>query len=214
MSAELAKDSRSPEDLMAKHRDESYSWVIIIKQDAMLKIKSVGKKEVADIDIPSTQLISWLRSEIRDRDVRAMTKARGGSNNNSDNAGNGIDKENEQSVKVLVSQTRSKKFNRRTVVEQAQGSAASLVQSFLNGPILAVETTDQVMDLVQETSLGEPESWRKVEHAVTTMEKKYVREIHDQLEAWRFSYERDHGSRHAFVYNFRSGHTVYYDLGA
>jgi translation initiation factor 2-alpha kinase 4 len=211
LSAELAKDARSPEDLMAKHRDDSYSWIIIIKQDAIIKIKSVGKKDVADVDIPATQLISWLRGEVRDRDSRALTKVRGGS---SDNTGAGIDKEHEQSVKVLVSQTKSKKFNRRTVVEQAQASAATLVESFLNGPILAVETTDQVMDLVQDTSLGEPESWRKVEHAVTTMEKKYVREIHDQLEAWRFSYEQESGPRHAFVYNFRSGHTVYYDLGS
>lgn len=213
LSAELAKDARSPEDLMTKHRDESYSWIIIIKQDAILKIKSVGKKDVPDVDIPSTQLISWLRSEVRDRDMRAFTKVRGGSNNQSESGGPGAEKEHEQSVKVLVSQTRSKKFNRRTVVEQAQVSAASLVQSFLNGPILAVETTDQVMDLVQETSLSEPESWRKVEHAVTTMEKKYVREIHEQLESWKFNYERDNGSRHAFVYNFRSGHIVYYDLG-
>lgn len=214
LSAELAKDARSPEDLMAKHRDDSYSWIIIIKQDAMLKIKSVGKKDVADVDIPSTQLISWLRSEVRDRDMRALTKVRGGTSSHSDNTGPGAEKDHDQSVKVLVSQTKSKKFNRRTVVEQAQVSAANLVQTFLNGPILAVETTDQVMDLVQDTSLGEPESWRKVEHAVTTMEKKYVREIHDQLDAWRFNYEKDNGSRHAFVYNFRSGHTVYYDLGA
>jgi translation initiation factor 2-alpha kinase 4 len=214
LSAELAKDARSPEDLMTKHRDDSYSWIIVIKQDAMLKIKSVGKKDIPDVDVPSTQLISWLRSEMRDRDMRALTKIRGGSANHSDNANPAGDKVHDQSVKVLVSQTKSKKFNRRTVVEQAQVSAASLVQTFLNGPILAVETTDQVMDLVQETSLGDPDSWRKVEHGVTTMEKKYVREIHDQLDAWRSNYERDNGTRHAFVYNFRSGHTVYYDLGA
>jgi len=92
LSAELAKDARSPEDLMAKHRDDSYSWIIIIKQDAMLKIKSVGKKDVADVDIPSTQLISWLRSEVRDRDMRALTKVRGGTSSHSDNTGPGAEK--------------------------------------------------------------------------------------------------------------------------
>lgn len=213
LSAELARDARSPEELMARHREETYSWVIIIKQDSMLKVKSVGKKEVPDVDMPITQLLSWLRSEIRDRDARALTKIRGGSSSHAEQNGQHTEKDHEQSVKVLVSQTKSKKFNRRTVVEQAQVSATSLVQSFLTGSILAVETTDQVIDLVQETTLSDSESWRKVEHSVTTSEKKYVREIHDQLDTWRYNYEKNNGSRHAFLYNFRTGHTIYYDLG-
>ena len=212
ISAELAKDARSPEDLMTKHRDEAYSWIIIIKQDAILKIKSVGRKNVDDVDIPTAQLLSWLRSEIRERDSKAVVKLRG--NNPQAEANSSAEKDPEQDVKVLIAQTRSKKFNRRTVVEQAQVSASSLVRSFLDGPILAIETTDQVMDLMRDTYLSEPESWRKVEHAVTTSEKKYVREIHDQLDTWRWKFERNDGTRHSFLYNFRSGTCIYYDLGA
>ncbi|KAM4056369.1 kinase [Hirsutella rhossiliensis] len=180
ISAELAKDARSPEDLLVKHRDDNYSWIIIIKQDSMLKIKTMGRNDVADVDIHMTKLVSWMRV---------------------------------QDVKVLIAQTRSKKFNRRTVVEQAQASAASLVRSFLDGPILAVETTDQVMDLIRDTSISDHESWRKVEHAVTTSEKKYVRELHDQLDTWRQAYDTKDGSRHSFIYNFRTGNCLYYDLG-
>ncbi|KAF5019705.1 hypothetical protein F66182_8274 [Fusarium sp. NRRL 66182] len=211
ISAEMAKDARSPEDLLSKHRDESYSWIIIIKQDAILKIKSMARKDVADVDIPTTQLLSWLRNEIRERDSRTVVKLRG---NSSAEAGGSGDKESEQEVRVLVAQTRSKKFNRRTVVEQAQVSASSLVRSFLDGPVLAIETTDQVMDLMRETCLSESEGWRQVEHTVGTAEKKYIREIHDQLDTWRHKYEKKNGSRHAFLYNFRSGNCVYYDLGA
>ncbi|KAF4511188.1 hypothetical protein G6O67_003008 [Ophiocordyceps sinensis] len=214
ISAELAKDARSPEDLLAKHRDESYSWIIIIKQDSMLKIKTMGRNDVADVDIPTAKLMSWMRPQVRERDSR-MAKLRGSSHQSepAPSSGPSGERDHDQDVKVLVAQTRSKKFNRRTVVEQAQVSAASLVRSFLDGPVLAIETTDQVMDLIRETSISDHESWKKVEHAVTTSEKKYVRELHDQLETWRWAYERKNGSRHSFIYNFRTGNCLYYDLG-
>lgn len=212
ISAEIAKDARSPEDLLSKHRDESYSWIIIIKQDRMLKIKTMGRKDVPDADIPSTQLLAWLRSEVRERDWRAV-KMRGASGQSE--ATTTSETKHEQDVKVLVSGTKSKKFNRRTVVEQAQVKAASLMDSFLDGPILAVETTsDHVIELIQETKLSDPETWRRVEHAVTTTEKNYVKDIHDQLDTWRFKYEKKGGSRHSFLYNFRTGNCLYYDLAA
>lgn len=212
VSAELAKDARSPEDLLSKYRDEAYSWIIIIKQDAILKIKTVGRKDVADTDIPQSQLVSWMRNEVRERDSRASVKLRGTLAQTE--SGGAVEREHEQDVRVLVAQTKSKKFNRLTVVEQAQVSAASLVQSFLDGPIAAIETTDQVMDLIRDTCLSEPETWRKVEQSVTTAEKKYMREIHDMLNTWRWQYEQKKGTRHAFVYNFRTGNCLYYDLGA
>lgn len=45
---------------------------------------------------------------------------------------------------------------------------------------------------------------------------QYVREIHEMLESWRAEFESQKGgrSRHAFVYNFRTGNCIYYDLGA
>lgn len=207
ISAELAKDSRSPEDLMSKHRDESYSWIIIIKQESMLKIKTVGKKDVPDVDLPMAQLFSWLKPEIRDRDAKSATKFRG----TPEPVVQG-ERDCEQEVKIMVAQTKSKKFNRRTVVEQAQITAAALMNSFLEGPVLAIETSDHLMELVQETSLSDPESWRKAEHSVTTSEKKCIREIRDQLATWRRKYETKNGSKHSFLYNFRSGTCMYYDL--
>ncbi|KJZ71896.1 hypothetical protein HIM_08741 [Hirsutella minnesotensis 3608] len=212
ISAELAKDARSPEDLLAKYRDDHHSWIITIKQDSMLKIKSMGRSDVPDADVPTAQLLAWLRPQIRERESKAVMKLRGGGPSPEQVAASS-ERERDQDVKVLVAQTRSKKFNRRTVVEQAQVSAASLVRSFLGGPILAIETTDQVMDLIRETSISDGESWRKVEHAVTTSEKKYVRELHDQLDTWRWSYEKKNGPRHSFIYNFRTGNCLYYDLG-
>lgn len=213
VSAEIAKDARSPEDLLNKHRDESYSWIIIIKQDHMLKIKSMGRKDVPDADVPSSQLLPWLRSELRDRDSVKWAKIRGAAGHSeSSSAGEG---KQEQDVNIMVGMTRSKKFNRRTVVEQAQAKAANLMESFLAGPILAVETSgDHVMELIQQTRLSDPETWRKVEHAVATTEKNYVKDIHIQLDTWRHKYEKKGGSRHSFLYNFRTQYCLYYDLAA
>jgi len=237
ISAEIARDARSPEDLLTKHRDESYSWIVIIKQDNMLKIKTMGRKDAPDADIPVKELLNWLKSEIRDRDSRSMTKFRSGGgisggmmmanipHSESTNTLVPGGAQGEQDVHILVAQTKSKKFNRQQVVEQAQGSANRLLQSFLEGPIAAIETSDAVMDMIRQTSLSDPESWRKVEHNVGTSEKKYVREIHDILKGWRWEWEEamknpksgkggngGQGSEHAFVYNFRTMKCIYYDL--
>ncbi|TDZ74173.1 eIF-2-alpha kinase GCN2 [Colletotrichum trifolii] len=212
ISAELARDARSPDDLLARNRDEGYSWIIVIKQDGIVKVKTMDKKDVLDVDLPVSQLISWLRADIRERDSKAVLKMRGTQQAESSAA---AEIHKEQVVSVITAQTKSKKFNRKTVVEQAQASAGNLVRSFLAGPILAIETTDQVMDLIRETCLSDGESWRKVEHRVTTAEKKYVREIHETLQEWRWAWEKEKKtlSRHSFLYNFRTGTCIYYDLG-
>lgn len=234
ISAELAADARNPEDLLSQHRDESYSWVVIIKQDNVLKIKSMGRKDHPDADISARELLAWLKAEIRERDSRTLTRSRAGGGSGQGEAGGGggasgsgatggggggggnantADGESEQEVLVLVAQTKSKKFNRRAVVEQAQTAAQRLVEGFLEGPIAAIETTDGVVDMIAETRMGDAESWRRVEQGVTTAEKKYVREIHDMLKDWRAEWEAKKGVRHAFVYNFRTGKCIYYDLG-
>ncbi|RDA82916.1 hypothetical protein CP532_6051 [Ophiocordyceps camponoti-leonardi (nom. inval.)] len=232
VSAELARDARSPKDLLFKYREESYSWIIIIKQDSMVKVKTMGRNDVVDVDMATSQLVAWVRSQIRDRDSRGGGSAKqrggphttesapgpsaggsGGGGGISSGGGGGGGGVNGQDVKILVAQTRSKKFNRRTVVEQAQVSAANVVRPFLDGPILAVETSDEVMELIRESRLSDHESWRKVEQAVSTSERKYVREVHEQLEGWRLEYEKKNGPRHSFVYNFRTGNCLYYDLG-
>lgn len=210
ISAQLARDAKSPEDLLLKYRNENYSWIIMIKQDSMLKIKTMSRNDVADVDIPTAQLLAWLRPQMRERDSKASRGARG-SASQAESTGPGAEREQEQEVKVLVAQTKSKKVNRHAVVEQAQVSAASLVQSFLKGPILAVETTDAVMDLVRETVLSKHETWRTAEERAPTAEK-YVREMEDQLKIWRSAYEEGKGSRHSFIYNFRTGTCLYYDL--
>ena len=181
----------------------------------MLKIKTMGRKDASDADIPAKELLSWFKSEIRERDSRSSAKFRSLVNAQHVEPPSVLENErHEQDVRVLVAQTKSKKFNRQNVVEQAQESAARLVQGFLEGPIAAIETSDDVMAMIHATNLSDADSWRRVEQMVGTVEKNYVREIHDMLQGWRWEFEAGKGPGHAFVYNFRSKNCIYYDLGA
>lgn len=214
ISAELARDSRSPEDLLTRHRDENYSWIIIIKQDGMLKIKTMGRRDVPDAEVPSTQLLTWLRAELRERDRHLHLRQVETSSGVSALEKGNMPSNPEQKVVVLVGNTKSKKFNRRIVMDQAQANAGSLVQNFLDGPIVAVEVSDAIMDSIDKTALSDAESWRKAEQSVNMAERKYMGEIHDMLLTWRHVWETKSGSRHAFVYNFRTTKCIYYDLSA
>lgn len=178
----------------------------------MLKIKSMDRKDVADADIPLSQLLAWFRTEIRERSQREGVNHRVKVQRAPSQPDQSHPADREQEVRVLVAGTKSKKSNRRNIVEQAQARAASLVQSFLDGPIAAIETTDHVMDLIRETSLSDPESWRKVTHSVPTAEKRYIGEIHDLVST--LAHQNKDTTRHAFIYNFRTGTCMHYDLGA
>ncbi|KAI0840142.1 serine/threonine-protein kinase gcn2 [Hypoxylon sp. FL0890] len=212
ISAELARDARSPEELTSRNRDETYSWIVIIKQDNVLKVRTMDRKDIPDAEISTSQLLPWLRAALRERGTTRQSEL--ASSGAPIAQGGGLTPNPDQEVRVLVAGTRSKKFNRLVVIEQAQANAAGLLQTFLDGPIAAVETSDVVLDLIQETALSEPESWRKAEQSVDKNERRYFREIHEMLQAWRSDWENKDGSRHAFVYNFRTTKCIYYDLGA
>jgi translation initiation factor 2-alpha kinase 4 len=178
-----------------------------------MKIKSMDRKEVPDADIPSTQVVAWIKGEIRERDQREGTNQRAKmlQRHSSQQDASGVS-DHEQEVRVLIAGTKSKKSNRRNIVEQAQGRAATLVQSFLDGPIAAIETTDHVMELIRETRLSDPESWRKVMHTVPTAERRYLGEILEMMTT--LSQQNKDVTRNSFIYNFRTGTCIYYDLGA
>ncbi|KAK8034373.1 eIF-2-alpha kinase GCN2 [Apiospora rasikravindrae] len=214
VSAELACDSRSPEDLQNKYRDETYSWMIIIKQD-LLKVKTMDRKDVADVDLPTSQLMGWLRGEMRERERSQKSATRPANvSSNSATVDDGFPVNTEQEVAVLVANTKSKKFNRLAVVEQAQACMARIHWNCLEGPVVAVETSDTALELIRKTSLSDADSWRKAEQLVNMAERKYLREIHDLLLSWRTEWQTKNGSRDAGVYNFRTMNGIYYDLGA
>lgn len=74
IKAELARNARSAEQLLEFYKEDRHSWLIIIKHDAHnlskpdLKVKNLLKKE--DTDLRSSEILSYLKAEIRERDHR------------------------------------------------------------------------------------------------------------------------------------------------
>ena len=140
ISAELAVDAHSTDELLAHYKDDKHSWIIIIKQDSglhgerILKVKSMIRKE--DTDIRSSELMSWLRMELRERDQREGTSDRiklmrainNSHHQESSQLGGGGGSgggEGSQDVRVLVSAPKGKKHYRRNVVEAGKQSSAT-----------------------------------------------------------------------------------------
>jgi translation initiation factor 2-alpha kinase 4 len=215
ISAELACDARSPEDLQSKYRDDSHSWIVTIKQDSMVKIKTIGKDKVDDVDMVAGQVVSWLRGQIRERDHREghhlpSKMARRGSHSDGTLT---LTPHPKQQVTILQPGTKGRKnITLRDIIHNnAQKAAAVLVQDFLkDGPILAIETTDNVFSKIRETPLSNPEKWKQLEQE--SGEKRYIQQIHDHLKAYQNSHNTKNRSRDVFVFNSRSGSIFHYDV--
>lgn len=90
---------------------------------------------------------------------------------------------------------------------EAVATTKDTINSFLEGPIVAVETKDEYFEGLRQTRLSDPESWRKVIQNTPADDRMYLRDIQKTL-----SNAAKSGARNAFLYNFRSKICIYYDL--
>ncbi|KAL2219885.1 anticodon binding domain of tRNAs-domain-containing protein [Thermoascus aurantiacus ATCC 26904] len=218
ISAELAVDASSLEDLLTKYKDDNHSWIVIVKQDSKeraLKVRSLFRKE--EFDVRSSELVSWLRSEIRARNQREGTADHSRPLRfSSQQDANGSPSERGNDVRILVSQHRNKKTNRRNIIESALVRSREVVDKALNGPIAAIDTRDDVLEAIRDTRLSDPDSWRAVIQNAPLTERKYLSQVHDLLsDLANESRESDDGKErytNAFIYNYRTGSCIYYDL--
>ncbi|KZM19461.1 Non-specific serine/threonine protein kinase [Ascochyta rabiei] len=223
-TAELSIDAHSIEDVLRHYRDDRHSWVIIIKHGVApdkpdLKVKSIAKKE--DADLRSADLLNYLRNELRDRESREgsaaqrLTKAAPAPSSSPSTS-------TRANVDVLISHHRSKKSNKWSIVEAAQSRSHELLDSFQEAPIAAIETKEEVMNSIRETRLSDPDSWRQAIQKLPIVERKYLQELHDLLLGYRAKWREVRGEEggkgsgvgdgKAFVYNFRTGGCLLYDL--
>ena len=216
LSAELAVDARSSEELLAHYRDDRHSWIVIIKQDKgavgerVLKVKSMTRKE--DTDIRSSELLGWLRNELRERDQREGVKDRARLTRLSSQTDTSQARaDTGQDVQVLVPATGNKKLNRRMIIEAAPTRARQLVNGLLDGPIAAIDVQDELLDAIRDTRLSDPDSWRRLIQGAPMAKRAYLTSVHALLSD--MARDRKGASRNAFVYNFRTGLCIYYDLG-
>ncbi|KAK3044704.1 hypothetical protein LTS18_000580, partial [Coniosporium uncinatum] len=122
LSAELAGDARTPEELLTRHRDDRHAWIIMIKHEASgsgkpdLRVRSMWRKvddDYRNSDVHSSQLFNWLRSEIRERDEHEGKERTAGMPKMSASQ----QEERKGNVQVLMAGHRSKKSNKWSVVE-------------------------------------------------------------------------------------------------
>jgi translation initiation factor 2-alpha kinase 4 len=220
--AELSVDAHSIEDILRHYREDRHSWVIVLKHGVApdkpeLKIKSIAKKE--DTDLRMGDLLNYLRNELRDREAREgsavqrLTRATSAPHAPAPSS-------SKSNVDVLLAQHRSKKSNKWAIVDAAQARSSELLMSFNSAPIAAIETKEEFMTLIRETRLSDPDSWRQAIQKMPLAERKYLQELHDLLLGYKAQWAEDkldeaRGSGEggkAFVYNFRSGGCLLYDL--
>lgn len=130
ISAELAVDASSLEDLLSKYRDHNHSWIVIAKQDSKergFKVRSLAPRE--EYDMRALELVPWLRNEIRVRNLREGTTDHSKQHrlpSQPDLSSPGNERTND--VRILVSQHRSKKSNRRNIVDSGMLCSELYVQ--------------------------------------------------------------------------------------
>ncbi|TQB70294.1 hypothetical protein MPDQ_000703 [Monascus purpureus] len=207
ISAELAVDASSLEELLSKYREDNHSWIVIAKQDSKergFKVKSLVRKE--EFDLRSSELITWLRYEIRARNSReGITDTPRPPKSFSPHDSMAAN-ERVNDVRILVSQHRSKKTNRRNIVESALLRSREVVEKALNGPIAAIDTRDDVLEAIRDTRLSDPDSWRTVIQNAPLTERKYLTQVHELLcdlaNESRAGGDGTETCSNAFIYNY------------
>ncbi|KAF2750068.1 kinase-like protein [Sporormia fimetaria CBS 119925] len=220
-TAELAVQSHSIDDLMRHYRDDRHSWLIVIRHNVApdkpdLKVRSLAKKE--DTDLRTSDLFLYLRNEFRERETREGGAAQ--RFNKASAASKTVSSAAKSNVDVLMAHHRSKKSNKWSIVEAAQARSEELLTAFRGAPIAAIETKDETLNLIRETRLSDPDGWRRAIQSVTMNERQYLHELHGLLLKYAASWKeqvaegtaRSGEGGKAFVYNFRTGGCLLYDL--
>jgi len=192
-------------------RTSEYSLIVSVRHEAShsVRVRSAAT-ESDEVDVPLVSLVSHLQSELREKEVTtnktrppAFTR-HSGHHESADRRGN---------VHVLMAQHRSKKSNKYHIVEAAQNRWAERLDEWKDAPILAIETSDGVLESIKDTRLSDQESWRRSVQGVQLNERQYLGQVQDILAAWRKKWTEGDGVREACVFNFRTGNCIYYDVG-
>ena len=104
---------------LTKETKDTYSWVVLIKNDGSLKVRNSIREET---ELVKSELVGWLRSSTRERERVSGRKdekirfTRSSSHQESANQPS----DREADVRILMSQNKGKKVNRKTVVEEGK----------------------------------------------------------------------------------------------
>lgn len=218
ISAEVTGDLVSMEELEMAYQHDFFAWVVTVRYDSSaigertFKVRNWLKKE--DTDCPLTELINWLKGEIRERNQHegntqhSMPKLRREASTAEASASTGETRDVD--IRVLTPQHKGKKTNRRQIVDAAVSKTRELVEGFvINAPIVAIETSDEILESMRDTRLVELESWKTLTQSAPVQERKYLQQVHEVLQ----KIATKEGKRGVFLFNHRTRACIYYDLG-
>lgn len=213
INAELAGDATSHEKLVNMHRGDGISYIIIIKQGLVgpgernLKVRNLFRKE--DIELRTTDLITYLKSELaeRDRKERSNANSRLPRHNSTNEVprSSGVD-DVDMDVRILPRDRKGRKITRNTIIDGAQNAAQEQVKGFRSAPIAAVDIRDDLLEAIKFTTMN-GEVWKKVIQNAPAADRRYVQQLHEMLENLATE-----GEKSCFIYNYRTGAMVFYYL--
>ncbi|PWW78121.1 Serine/threonine-protein kinase [Tuber magnatum] len=229
ISAELADDASSPEQLINSHKGDGISWIVIVKQgsnssldgDRCLKVKSLLRKE--DAELGTADMVPYLKSEIAEREKKERSSALPGSpgvlvgmksltrhlSSGSEIPGRQAGDDGDAGVRILASDRKGRKISKGNIITAAQRAASEFLTGFLrDAPIAAIDVRDDILHAIKHASLHDQEAWRKIAQGAPAVDRKYISQVQDLLADLKEN-SRANG---CLVYNYRTGGTIFYHL--
>lgn len=204
-SAEVSEQYSTIDELDAAYDDPINYWLVIVRSTGSAqKAIRVRSPQRVETDLLASELIEFLREEIGGSVVNASSSEPTMKRMRSSHGAGNRDR-----VTVLTPEHRSKKINRKIVLDLAEASVQTMTKTMSTTyKVLAIDTDDETLHKLRSTRLNDAETWRTFRHTVPLTEREYTQEIQEQLETWA-----DAGQEGAFIYNYKTKSCIFYDLG-
>ncbi|KAL8810511.1 MAG: hypothetical protein Q9200_002524 [Gallowayella weberi] len=190
-----------------------YLYTVNIKHESSVKVRNMDKNE--EYEMRTSELTSWFKNEMMHRE-RSEDHGRKLLRYHSQSEHGTPTVETGSNVDILMVANKGKKTNRRAIIEEGRQSFARC-REFIHGladgnvEVVAIETKDDIFEGIRETRLGDADSWKKFIQHAPAGDRPYLQEVHELLKTKAVKAKA--GFRSAFMYNFRTGSCIWYDLG-
>lgn len=207
ISAEIAGEGIgiSNEYIWTDKSHQNHRWAVLIRSEDTIKVRSKFGKEETEVRL--SDLANYLRNEIReqDREESRSSVAKSHLVRHSSREEHHVSvTENEPEIKVVVSQIKTKKVNRKTLVEEARSRAQEWRTAAQECPIIAIEVKEHTFTALEGTNIHEPDSWKRLIQEAPSLERQYLPVVQSILESVQASA--------VFIYNFRTKQIMHYHL--
>lgn len=232
ISTEIAESNAeaATDNIFTKTQDrtEEHNWTILVKAEDIVKVKNTTRND--EVELKVSELIPHIRNEIRERDRTEERASKAPLLRLSNQQEPNVPSNNRDlDIKILMSQNKGKKVNRKTIIEEGKPTQSQVnttqandtsakhhrrayLQSCADSPIVAIETKDDTFDGIADTRLSDPESWKKFIQSAAPGERQYLGQLQNMLKSMAKEATQE-SSSNAIIYNFRTKACVSYHLG-